>query len=286
VRAASVPIDVRATYIEYMDINLTHPAPAFFISHGAPTFAMQPGQLGPVLTAAGRRMGAIKAALIVSPHWMTQGVRVASTPAPDTIHDFGGFPEPLYQIRYRAPGAPDWAAHAVQLLQSAGFAAEPDAGRGLDHGAWVPLRYLLPEANTPVFQISMPRDFDTAAAWRMGRALAPLRAQGVAIVGSGSLTHNLYEVFHGGKEAPYAQAFANWTSQAVLGGDIDALLHYRAQAPSAERAHPTEEHFLPLVVAAGAAAEGEQAQLLPGGMTYGVLAMDSYAWGLPLPEAA
>jgi 4,5-DOPA dioxygenase extradiol len=217
---------------------------------------------------------------------MTRGVRVATTPAPDTIHDFGGFPEPLYQLRYPAPGAPDWAAHAVQLLQSAGFAAEPDAGRGLDHGAWVPMRYLLPEANTPVFQVSMPRDFDTAAAWRMGRALAPLRAQGVAIVGSGSLTHNLYEVFHGGKEAPYAQAFANWTTQAVLGDDTDALLHYRAQAPSAERAHPTEEHFLPLVVAAAAAAEGEQAQLLPGGMTYGVLAMDSYAWGLPLPDAA
>jgi len=174
----------------------------------------------------------------------------------------------------------------VQLLESAGFAAEPDAGRGLDHGAWVPLRYLLPEANTPVFQVSMPRDFDTAGAWRMGRALAPLRAQGVAIVGSGSLTHNLYEVFHGGKEAPYAQEFASWATRAVLGGDTDALLHYRAQAPSAERAHPTEEHFLPLVVAAGAATEGEQAQLLPGGMTYGVLAMDSYAWGLPLPEAA
>ena len=285
-RAASVPIDARATYIGYMDTNLTNPAPAFFISHGAPTFALQPGQLGPVLTAAGRRMGAARAVLIVSPHWTTRDVRVASTPAPDTIHDFGGFPEPLYQLRYRAPGAPEWAARAVQLLESAGFAAESDAGRGLDHGAWVPLRYLLPEAKTPVFQVSMPRDFDTAGAWRMGRALAPLRAQGVAILGSGSLTHNLYEVFHGGKEAPYAQAFANWATRAILDGNSGALLHYRAQAPSAERAHPTEEHFLPLVVAAGAATEGEQAQLLPGGMTYGVLAMDSYAWGLPLPEAA
>ena len=284
--AANVLIEARATYIGCMDTHLTHPAPAFFISHGAPTFALQPGQLGPVLTAAGRRMGAAKAVLIVSPHWMTRGVRVASTPAPDTIHDFGGFPKPLYQLHYRAPGAPDWAGRALQLLESAGFAVEPDAGRGLDHGAWVPLRYLLPEANTPVFQVSMPRDFDTAGAWRMGRALAPLRQQGVAIVGSGSLTHNLYEVSHGGKESPYAREFASWTTRAVLGGDADALLHYRTQAPSAERAHPTEEHFLPLIVAAGAAADGEQAQLLPGGMTYGVLAMDSYAWGLPLPEAA
>lgn len=231
-------------------------------------------------------MGVATAILVVSPHWTTRGVRVASTPAPDTIHDFGGFPEPLYQLRYQVPGAPDWAARAVQLLESAGFAAELDAMRGLDHGAWVPLRYLLPEADTPVFQVSMPRDFDTAAAWRMGRALAPLRAQGVAIVGSGSLTHNLYEVSHGGNEVPYAQAFASWTTQAVLGGDTDALLHYRAQAPSAERAHPTEEHFLPLLVAAGAATEGEQAQWLPGGVTYGVLAMDSYAWGLSLPGAA
>ena len=283
---ASVPIHAPATYIERMDTITTHPAPAFFISHGAPTFAIEPGQLGPVLNEAGRRMGAIKAALIVSPHWMTRGVRVASTPAPDTIHDFGGFPEPLYQLRYQAPGAPDWAARAVPLLESAGFAVEPDAVRGLDHGAWVPLRYLLPEANTPVFQVSLPRDMDTAGAWRMGRALAPLRAQGVAIVGSGSLTHNLYEVFHGGKDAPYAQAFAHWTTRTVLGGDADALLHYRTQAPAAERAHPTEEHFLPLLVAAGAASEGEQAQLLPGGMTYGVLAMDSYAWGLSLPDAA
>jgi len=286
VHAAGVPIHARETYIGRMDIKHTHPAPAFFISHGAPTFAMEPGQLGPVLAAAGRHMDAVNAVLIVSPHWMTRGVRVATTPAPDTIHDFGGFPEPLYQLRYPAPGAPDWAVRALQLLESAGITAEPDAVRGLDHGAWVPLRYLLPDANTPVFQVSLPRDLDTAGAWRMGRALAPLRAQGVAIVGSGSLTHNLYEVFHGGKQAPYAQAFANWTTQAVLGGDTDALLHYRAQAPSAERAHPTEEHFLPLVVAAGATAEGEQAQLLPGGMTYGVLAMDSYAWGLPLPDAA
>ncbi|HEY4147194.1 class III extradiol ring-cleavage dioxygenase [Pinirhizobacter sp.] len=262
------------------------PAPVFFISHGAPTFALEPGQLGPVLTAAGMRMGAPKAVLVVSPHWTTRGVRVASTPTPDTIHDFGGFPEPLYQLRYAAPGAPDWAAHAVQLLVSAGFAAEPDATRGLDHGAWVPLRYLLPAANTPVFQVSMPRDFDATGAWRMGRALAPLRAQGVVIVGSGSLTHNLYEVFHGGKEAPYAREFASWATRAVLAGNTDALLHYRGQAPLAERAHPTQEHFLPLVVAAGAASEGESAQLLPGGMTYGVLAMDSYAWGLPLPDAA
>jgi 4,5-DOPA dioxygenase extradiol len=279
-------MEARATYIGCMDTKAPHPAPAFFISHGAPTFAMQPGQLGPMLAAAGRHMGAVNAVLIVSPHWMTSGVRVATTPAPDTIHDFGGFPEPLYQLRYPAPGAPEWAARAVQLLRPAGFSAEPDTERGLDHGAWVPLRYLLPKADTPVFQVSMPRDFDTAAAWRMGRALAPLRAQGVAIVGSGSLTHNLYEVVHDGKEAPYAQAFAKWTTRAVLGGDTDALLQYRAHAPSAERAHPTEEHFLPLVVAAGAATEGEQAQLLAGGMTHGVLAMDSYAWGLHLPEAA
>lgn len=283
---ASVPIHALATYIWQMDTITTHPAPAFFISHGAPTFAMQPGRLGPVLETAGRHMAAVKAVLIVSPHWMTRGVRVATSAAPETIHDFGGFPEPLYQLRYPAPGAPDWATRAMSLLESAGFAVEPDAVRGLDHGAWVPLRYLLPEANTPVFQVSMPRDLDTAGAWRMGRALGPLRAQGVAIVGSGSLTHNLYEVAHGGKEAPYAQAFAHWATQAVLGGDADALLHYRAQAPSAERAHPTEEHFLPLLVAAGAASEGEQAQLLPGGMTYSVLAMDSYAWGLSLPDAA
>jgi 4,5-DOPA dioxygenase extradiol len=150
--------------------------------------------------------------------------------------------------------------------------------RPFDHGAWVPLRFLLPDANVPVFQVAMPHDLDTAGALALGKALRPLRERGVLIVASGSLTHNLYEVRQTQDQAPWALAFANWAQSRVLARDDQALVDYRRMAPSAERAHPTEEHYLPLLVAAGAATPDDTAELVPGGMTYGVLSMDSYAW--------
>lgn len=255
-------------------------APVLFVSHGAPTFALEPGRLGPELAALGKRLD-VNAALVVSPHWQTRGgVRVMSAARPETVHDFGGFPPALYELRYPAPGAPEFAAAAARLLETAGFQAGLDDARGLDHGAWVPLRYLLPDANVPVFQVSLPAELDTAGAHRIGSALAPLRDEGVAIVGSGSMTHNLYEVFRGeGTDEAYARAFADWVREAVMRRDVDALIAYRERAPQAKRAHPTEEHYLPLLVALGASAKDETAKHIDGGMTYGVLSMDSYAWG-------
>jgi 4,5-DOPA dioxygenase extradiol len=256
-------------------------APALFISHGAPTFALQPGLLGPRLQAAGAQLPRPKAVLVVSPHWMTRGLRVATTAKPATLHDFGGFDRALHRIAYPAPGAPRLAERTIEVLRAAGWPAEPEAGQGLDHGAWVPLRFLYPEADVPVFQVSLPEDVSPAQAHALGQALRPLRDEGVMVVGSGSLTHNLYEfrMDTGGREADYAREFAAWVRQVVEARDDARLLQALEIAPHARRAHPTAEHFLPLLVAAGAAGEDPTVQTLEGGITYGVLSMDSYLFG-------
>ena len=256
-------------------------APVFFISHGAPTFALEPGMLGPRLQALGAQLAGVTAVLVVSPHWQTREVSVMTTATPETVHDFGGFPAPLYELHYPAVGHPQLAQAAGQLLVDAGYDVGFDARRGLDHGAWVPLRHLLPQAQVPVFQVSMPQALDTAGAFRLGQALAPLRERGVLILASGSLTHNLYEFRQsGGGEAAYAREFTDWTREAVTHREVAQLVAYRQLAPHAERAHPTEEHYLPLLVALGAAGEGEKTQVLDGGITNSVLSMESYAWGL------
>lgn len=260
-------------------------APALFVSHGSPMFAVEPGRLGPHLQHIGRALSSdVEAVLMVSPHWQSRGVRVGTTTAPSTIHDFGGFPEQLYRLQYTPPGAPKLAADVVGLLADAGFDVTGDPGRGLDHGAWVPLRYLFAEADVPSFQVSLPMDIDAPGALRLGKALAPLRERGVLVIGSGSLTHNLYEFRQHVRDPEYAQQFADWVRDAVLRRDVDALVDYRRRAPHAERAHPTEEHFLPLLVALGASGDGDRAELIEGGMTHEVLSMDSFGFGLP--EAA
>ena len=256
--------------------------PSLFVSHGSPMFALEPGLLGPNLEQLGHSLDDLKAIAIVSPHWQTRGVRVTGAAMPETIHDFGGFPAALFALRYGAPGAPQLASDIVGLLQAAGIVAAVDPARGLDHGAWVPLRYLRPRADIPVLQVSLPHDIDAAGALRLGRALAPLRDRGVLVVGSGSLTHNLYEFREHIRDPEYAQRFADWVADAVARRDVDALVDYRNQAPFAERAHPTEEHFLPLLVALGASDSAESRRRVAGGMTCGVLSMDSFGFGLPL----
>lgn len=257
------------------------PAPVLFISHGAPTFALEPGVLGPRLNALGQQLAGVQAVLVVSPHWQTRDVQVMTTRQPETVHDFGGFPAKLYDLQYPAAGHPQLAAEAGRLLTQAGLRVSLDDRQGLDHGAWVPLFHLLPKADVPVFQVSMPHALDTAGAVQLGRLLAPLREQGVMIVTSGSMTHNLYEFRQAGAAVQdYAVEFTHWVRQTVATRNVDALVGYRQLAPHAQRAHPTEEHFLPLLVALGASHEGEAAQVLAGGITHGVLSMESYAWGI------
>jgi 4,5-DOPA dioxygenase extradiol len=253
--------------------------PSVFISHGAPTFAIEPGMLGPKLSALGKTFTGIKAVLVVSPHWETRGIRITMAERPETIHDFGGFPLALYSLQYPARGAPALAQETAELLRTTGYEVFLDYERGLDHGAWVPLMHLLPDAEVPVIQASMPWDLDTTGAVSLGAALAPLRDRGVLVVGSGSLTHNLYEFRqHNHDDAPYAHEFAAWARDAVLHKDTAGLVDYRRRAPHAERAHPSQDHYLPLLVAVGASTASDIPTVIEGGMTYGMISMDSFVW--------
>jgi 4,5-DOPA dioxygenase extradiol len=257
--------------------------PTLFVSHGAPTFALDAGIAGANLAALGRRLPRPQAVLVVSPHWMTRQPQATLSLRPETIHDFGGFDPALYTLQYPAEGAHLAARRALELLQAAGLSATPDADRGLDHGAWVPLMHLYSNADVPVFQVSLPVWLDADGAYEYGRALAPLASEGVLIVGSGSLTHNLYEFRLGDPRAEaYAAEFAHWVRDAVLAGDHERLRQALAIAPHARRAHPTAEHYLPLLVAAGAAAHPLPASLLEGGIVHGVLSMDSFLFGADL----
>jgi 4,5-DOPA dioxygenase extradiol len=259
-------------------------APVLFISHGAPTFALEPGLLGPALNTLGQQLSdakKIKAVLVVSPHWQTRDVKVMTSPEPETVHDFGGFPAALYDLQYPVAGHPQLAIEVSRLLTQAGWTVGVDARRGLDHGAWVPLRHLLPRADIPVFQVAMPVGLDTVSAYKLGKALAPIRNSGVMIVASGSMTHNLYEFRHSGASVQdYAIEFTRWIRQNIISQDIAALLDYRQRAPHAQRAHPTEEHFLPLLVALGALSDSEAVLVIDAGVANGVLSMESYAWGM------
>ena len=197
---------------------------------------------------------------------------------PATWHDFGGFPPALYQLQYPAPGAPALAQEVLALLQAAGVAAQGDAGRPFDHGAWVPLMHLFPEADLPVVQVALPVGAGPAEVYALGAALRGLRSRGVLVMGSGSMTHNLAEFFGGAREpAPYVIAFSRWIESALERGDMQALLNYRSLAPHAERAHPTEDHFLPLFFALGAAGDDLHANYLSREVMYSMLAMDAFA---------
>ncbi|MCI1709724.1 MAG: dioxygenase [Chiayiivirga sp.] len=242
-------------------------------------FALEPGQAGAALRALGERVGRPSAVLVVSPHWMTPGLRVTASALPDTIHDFGGFPPELYRLQYTVPGHPALANEIAGLLHAQGLPAQLDPLRGLDHGAWVPLLHLYSQRDVPVIQLSLPQALDAHAAYRLGLALAPLRDHDVMLIGSGSLTHNLHEVFRGKDvDGAYAHEFAHWARAAVQGREVDALLDYRRRAPHAERAHPTEEHFLPLLVALGASTSDDTVSVIDGGISDGVMSMDGFVW--------
>lgn len=255
--------------------------PSLFLSHGAPTFAIEPGSAGPLLTAMGERIPRPRAILVASAHWMTRGVEVSSAKQPETIYDFGGFPSALYRIQYTAPGAPDVAAEIINLLKSQGVIATAKPYQGLDHGAWVPLLHLFPSADIPTLQISMPALGKPKSFFEFGVLLSELRKEGVLVVGSGSITHNLGE-FRGnsGSEAPYVIEFCAWIADRIAEGDLDSLLDYRRLAPHAVRAHPTDEHLMPLFVALGVAGDDlKDALRVDGGIANGVLGMDSYVFG-------
>lgn len=253
--------------------------PTLFISHGAPPFALKPGRAGALLQAAGRHLPPVEAVLLVSPHWTTDGLRVMTAAQPKTIIDFAGFDSRLNSIVYPAAGHPALAERTAELLTSQGQQVALDPRRGYDHGAWVPMLHFLPDANVPVFQLSMPHTLTPASAFALGRMLRPLSEQGVLIVGSGSITHNLYEFkLEGGGEAAYAKTFVAWVRDKTLQRDTHALINAATLAPDAARAHPTNEHYLPFLIALGAARNDATLEVLDGGFTYGVIGMESYVW--------
>jgi 4,5-DOPA dioxygenase extradiol len=198
---------------------------------------------------------------------------------PETIHDFYNFPEPLYRLRYPAPGAPEVAQRAQALLKTAGFPAAIDGCRGLDHGAWAPLLYAYPGHDVPVVQISVQPALGPRHHLQVGKALRPLSDEGVLIIGSGHLTHNLRDWARGrGEPQPYAREFQAWVLERIENNDLEALVDYRSRSPHGARAHPTDEHFLPLFVALGAAQEHAQPERVYDAIDSGVLAMDAYVF--------
>jgi 4,5-DOPA dioxygenase extradiol len=252
-----------------------------FISHGAPTFALEPGRLGAQLKEIGRSLDQVKAILVVSPHWQTTAIEVMTSPAPETIHDFNGFPASLYTLTYSVRGATAYAQKTMAALKEAGLGVVENATRGLDHGAWVPLRHLLPNAELPVFQVSMPISLRPQSAYAIGQVLGALRQEGVMVIASGSMTHNLRDFGQGvGSDLSYVGAFADWVKKAVQHDQLEQLFGYRELAPGAKRAHPTDEHFLPLFVALGARSRDDSLRTIEGGVEYGMLSMDSFGWGL------
>ncbi len=223
-----------------------------------------------------------KAILMVSAHWERLRPTVNAPERNETIHDFGGFPPELFQLTYPAPPSADLARRVAELLTTGGFPTDIDQRRGLDHGAWIPLMLAWPEADVPVVQLSVQTRLGPEHHFRLGQLLAPLRSQGVLIVGSGSFTHDLssFRTSGGRIDAPeldWVNVFAEWMSAALEEGRIDDLLNYRSLAPEAARNHPTEEHLLPLYVALGAAAG--PARRLHSSTTYGILRMDAFAFG-------
>ena len=258
--------------------------PSLFLSHGAPNLplsgapAKQFLQRLPMLLPARPR-----AILVVSAHWETSRPQVSAVERNDTIFDFSGFQPELYDLRYPAPGSPDLAARVVELLSIAGFTGASTARRGLDHGAWVPLLLMYPEADIPVAQLSVLPGRSAADHLALGQALAPLAEEGVLVLGSGSLTHDLsqFAIFRDAIAEPepiWVSAFADWIDLTLSEGQIADLVDYRRLAPCAKRNHPTEEHLLPLFVALGAGGANAAVERLHASVTHGVLRMDVFSF--------
>jgi 4,5-DOPA dioxygenase extradiol len=229
--------------------------PAIFLSHGAPPLADDNVWKGELASWA-QRLPRPDAILVVSAHWEASPLTVGATRSVPLFDDFYGFPTRYYHGEYRAPGAPGVATSVQKMLAKRGETLFRDPDRGLDHGAYVPLAEMYPDADVPVLQVSMPT-LDPAELFALGRRLSPLRDEGVLIVGSGFSTHNLSEMNLGrpdtGEAPTWSSEFDNWLDGALTGGDIDALIDFQAKAPAAALAHPRTEHFAPLFVALGAA---------------------------------
>ncbi|MCA0240740.1 MAG: dioxygenase [Proteobacteria bacterium] len=273
----------------------TLPLPTLYLSHGSPMTALEPGEagaflrrLGPAIDAA---FGRPRAVLALSAHTLTREPVLLAGAQHEAVHDFSGFPQALYELRYDAPGAPELALRVQALLAEGGIHSHRVDEGGLDHGIWTPLRYAYPDADVPVLPLGFSPQWAPQRLLALGHALAPLADEGVLIIGSGSLTHNLRLLFGAAGRPPVdapeidaSAEFRRWVAERAAAADWAALNDYRRQAPHAALMHPTDEHWLPWYPAGGAAGEGAVGLRLHASVTYGSLAMDAYAFGPQAPR--
>ncbi|MGB0734199.1 MAG: DODA-type extradiol aromatic ring-opening family dioxygenase [Pontibacterium sp.] len=256
-------------------------APAMFISHGSPMMALEKkGTATDQWRILAKHMADAKAIVIMSPHWPTRGgVGVTGAAEPGIIHDFGGFPAELYRVTHAAKGDKALTQQVVNCLQAAGVHVAASEQQPFDHGAWVPLLHLDADARRPVVQLSVDLSASYHDLFMQGQAMATLREQGIAIVGSGALTHNLRDVFMGGmRSLKYVSRFTHWVRERVENRTYDELLETQTLAPDFSQAHPYDEHFRPLMFALGASLESDQLKVLDGGVYDRCLAMENYLW--------
>ena len=254
---------------------------SLFVPHGSPMFALDPGQAGAAMSRIATQYREPRAIVIISPHWLTERPAVSVSKQLETIHDFYGFDRALYEMQYPAAGCPEAAEVVIHALESAGLPVER-AERGLDHGAWVPLRQMFPQADVPVVAMSVQPHLGPRHAYAVGQALAPLVEQGFFIIGSGNITHNLGDwrmaEMRGLGVPDYVTRFSDWIEQQLQTQQTEALLDYRSEQADGVRAHPTDEHLLPLFTALGAGGAKPQARPFFRGVSNHVIAMDGYVF--------
>lgn len=252
--------------------------PTIFISHGAPTLPMENIPAREFLKQLGHDFNKVDAVLCISAHWQTTLPTLNAAENPETIHDFYGFPEELYKIKYPARGNSELTENAASLVKDAGLPCEIDYRRGLDHGAWVPMMLMYPDADIPVVQLSIQSHHDPSLHLELGRALNVLKNENILILGSGGAVHPLgYAGFRfGGPTDKWAVKFDDWLTDAVEKGNENLLTNYRQLAPYPERAHPYPDHYMPLVTAFGAAGEGARGKVIHHSWYMGDLGMAAY----------
>jgi 4,5-DOPA dioxygenase extradiol len=265
---------------------MSQPIPSLFISHGAPNIVLSDLPAKRFLETMAADLPRPRAIVMVSAHFEHDGVAVVTDPAPNMIYDFGGFEAELYTMMYPAPGSPEIAARVIELLASAGLNPDRMAKRGFDHGTWNPLILAYPDADIPIVQVSVDPSKDARYHYAVGQALAPLAEQGVLIIGSGHITHNLRGFFQRGRDPGFdafldkaSAAFVAWIEERVVASDIEALLDWETLAPHSKDNHPSTEHFMPFFVALGAGIAYGQGRRLHHSVEQGFFAYDHYAFG-------
>jgi 4,5-DOPA dioxygenase extradiol len=250
-----------------------------FISHGSPMFALDSGLAAQNLARQTDKFDSVDAIVVISPHWLTRGNYVITNEQPQTIHDFGGFPSALYKLQYPASGSRSVANKVIDLLNQSGFKAKAENKRGWDHGVWVPLRHLCPNADKPIVQLSLNANMSPDELERLGKTLMTLRQHKTAIICSGSLTHNLYDIrMSHERVANYAERFEKWARETVVAGNIEDAKQPQVKSAHYAQSHPTSEHYLPLIIAMAACDESEEVNILASPILHHSISMESYVW--------